>query len=234
MTEPRFTAADLTYIAENFLTLDALCEGRAESPSEVEELILAGWLPGPAYVIDDGPLADSELAARAKIAASTASEHLSRLVGGGFLVAEKRGKRRYHRLASPQVATAVEGLMAVAPPVSVNSLRSATRSELLRRARTCYDHLAGGLGVEIAGALEGRGVLVRAGGGYALGPRLDLLAELEIEIDALRRRRRPAVRACLDWSERELHLGGGLGAAIAGRLFELDWLERRPGNARSR
>jgi len=95
-------------------------------------------------VIADGELPATELAARAQIAPSTASEHLARLVAGGFLSSEKHGRHRYYRLADPAVAAAVEALALVAPQPTVRSLREATRSELLREARTCYDHLAGG------------------------------------------------------------------------------------------
>jgi hypothetical protein len=115
----------------------------------------------------------------------------------------------------------------------VRSLREATRSELVRYARTCYDHLAGRVGVSLARALKDVGVVVRRDGDYAIGPSADArLAALGIDLAELRRRRRrrPLVRGCLDWSERELHVAGALGAAITARLFELDWIRRRDGN----
>src|SRR5215475_8043993 len=121
------------------------------------ELVLA--------VVADGPLTASELAARAGIARSTASGHLRRLVEGGFLVVAARGRNRYYELAG---AEAVEALSQVAPQRPARSLREATRNELLREARTCYDHLAGRLGVDLAGALERRGVVERSNGDYAL------------------------------------------------------------------
>jgi DNA-binding transcriptional ArsR family regulator len=116
-------------------------------------------------VIDDGPLPATELAARAGIAVSTASEHLSKLVAGSFLVQEKRGRSRIYALGAPEVAAAVEALMVVAPRRQVTSLRAASRAEVLRRARTCYDHLAGRLGIGLARALERRGVLARVDDG---------------------------------------------------------------------
>ncbi len=178
-------------------------------------------------VINDAALPASELAARAGIAASTASEHLARLVDGGFLVATKRGRHRYYELADPGVAEAVEALSRVAPQRPVRSLREATRSELIRQARTCYDHLAGRLGVTLARGLECQGVIVRRGDTYAAGPKASArLAALGIDYEALARGRRPLIRGCLDWSERELHVAGALGAAIMARLFELGWIER--------
>src|SRR5204863_1601197 len=155
-------------------------------------------------VIDDGPLPASELAARAGIAPSTASQHLARLVDGGFLATSKNGRHRYYRLGDPAVADALEALAIVAPQPEPRSLREATRGELLREARTCYDHLAGRLGVAVARALEAGGVVKRQNGGYALGPRVRRLETLGVDLESLERQRRPVVRGCLDWSEREL------------------------------
>ena len=182
-------------------------------------------------VIEQGALPASELAARAGIAPSTASGHLSRLVDGGFLVKRKHGRRRYYELADAGVAETVEALSRIAPTPPVRSLREATRSELIRQARTCYDHLAGRLGVALARALERHRVLVRDDGTYMLGPgAASSLGVLGIDLDALARQRRPLVRGCLDWSEHDLHLAGALGAVVTARLFELDWIERREGN----
>jgi DNA-binding transcriptional ArsR family regulator len=173
----------------------------------------------------------SGLAAHAGIAPSTASEHLRRLVAGGFLVARKNGRHRYFSLADPAVAEAVEALACVAPQPPVRSLREATKSELIREARTCYDHLAGRLGVALAAALEQQQVVVRRNGGYELGPAAGARCEtLGINLAEVQAQRRPVVRGCLDWSERELHVAGGLGAALATRFFELGWIRRRDRN----
>jgi DNA-binding transcriptional ArsR family regulator len=173
----------------------------------------------------------SALAAHAGIAPSTASEHLRRLVDGGFLVSRKNGRHRYFSLADPAVAAAIEALAIVAPQPPVRSLREATKSELIRSARTCYDHLAGRLGVALAAALEKQEVVVRRNDGYELGHRAEATCdELGIDLTALQAQRRPIVRSCLDWSERELHVAGALGAALADRFFELEWIRRREGN----
>ena len=180
---------------------------------------------------EDEALPASELAARAGVAPSTASEHLRRLVEGGFLTSRKNGRHRYFSLADPAVADAVEALAIVAPQPPVRSLREATTSELIRVARTCYDHLAGRLGVELAAALERQGVVVRRNGDYAIGPGAQRRCKaLGIDLAELEAQRRPVVRGCLDWSERELHVAGALGAALANRFFELGWIRRREGN----
>lgn len=182
-------------------------------------------------VIDDGPLPASELAARAGIAPSTASEHLARLVDGGFLTTTKSGRYRYYELADPAVAAAVEALALVAPQPPVRSLRDATRSELVRYARTCYDHLAGEVGVAVARSLEREEAIRRIDGTYVLGGRAQArFAALGIDLAELERQRRPLIRGCLDWSERDLHLAGALGAALTERLLVLGWIKRRPGH----
>jgi DNA-binding transcriptional ArsR family regulator len=186
------------------------------------ELVLAA--------LADGPLSASELASRAGVSRSTASGHLRRLVEGGFLVVAAHGRSRRYELAGPAVAEAVEALSRVAPPRPARSLREANRNELIRQARTCYDHLAGRLGIAFAGALERRGVVERANGDFVLGRRAE--AELEalgIELEPLTQLRRPLVRGCLDWSEHELHVAGALGAALTARLFELGCIVRRDG-----
>jgi DNA-binding transcriptional ArsR family regulator len=182
-------------------------------------------------VMDGGALPAGALAARAGIAASTASEHLARLVDGKLLEVEPEGRLRRYRLAGPAVADAVEALAAIAPRPAAGSLREATRGERLRFARTCYDHLAGQVGVALAASLERDRVVIRRDGTYELGPRAGArLAALGVDLAELRRLRRPAMRGCLDWSERELHVAGGVGAALAVRLFELGWIRRREGD----
>jgi DNA-binding transcriptional ArsR family regulator len=182
-------------------------------------------------LMDEGPLPASERAARARVAPSTASEHLARLVDGRLLVGTRRGRHRYYELTDPRVAQAVEALAVIAPQTPVRSLRDATRSELIREARTCYDHLAGRLGVALARGLERTSVLVRRDETFELGPDARArFGELGIDLDALARARRPLLRGCLDWSERELHVAGALGAALTARLFELGAIERRDGS----
>ena len=180
-------------------------------------------------LMDEEQLPARELAARARIAPSTASGHLARLVDGGLITGERSGRHRYFRLADPAVATALEALSTIAPARPVRSLRDASISEAIRHARTCYDHLAGRLGVELTAALEREGVLVHDGETFELG-RTARLAQLGIDLDSLPRRRRPLVRPCLDWSERRRHVAGSVGAALAERLFDLRWLKRRPTN----
>jgi DNA-binding transcriptional ArsR family regulator len=185
-------------------------------------------------------LAASTLAGEAGVAASTLSGHLSRLVGGGLITVESSGRHRYYRLASPEIAEAVEALARIAPTRPVRSLRQATHAEAIRRARTCYDHLAGRLGVALCDALVTGGVLrvetppdgpgdPVLGAGRAkrfvlTASGRDALARLEVPLDPPTRR--PLVRYCVDWSEQRPHLSGWLGAALLMRFVSLGWVSR--------
>ena len=167
----------------------------------------------------------SELAARARIGAPTASAHLAKLVEGGLLAVERQGRHRYYRLADPAVAQAIEALAAIAPMRQAATLRESVVGAALREGRTCYDHLAGRLGIALADALLACGVLERDGRAFVLGDPAPL-ARLGIDVDALKRERRELVRACLDWSERRHHVAGALGAALARTCFDHRWIER--------
>jgi DNA-binding transcriptional ArsR family regulator len=174
-----------------------------------------------------------ELAARAGIAPSTASGHLARLLDGELVVARRSGRHRYFRLANADVAAAIEALSAIAPSRPVRSLREATIGEALREARTCYDHLAGRIGVELTAALEREGVLLPdEQGEYRLGPDAGryLSTEFAIDVGELQQHRRTVARACVDWSERRRHVAGALGAALASAVLERGWVNRRDGN----
>lgn len=175
---------------------------------------------------DGRALPAGALARFAGVSPSTASEHLTRLVDGGLLVAERAGRHRYYRLAGPEVAHALESLAVLAPAPRPRTLRQATIGTALAIARTCYDHLAGRLGVAIADALLERKALEEVGGVFAPGPQIDEVLR-SLGIDALPMRRPPVLR-CLDWSERRPHVAGGLGAALCVRAFEAGWVERLP------
>jgi len=175
-------------------------------------------------------LTAGELAFRAGVALPTASGHLAQLAGGGLLTVAKQGRHRYYRLAGPAVAHAVETLSDLAIQVLPSLRRVMPEDAPLRRARTCYDHLAGRLGVAVADGLVRRGVLRRVDGELALvrrGPGEALLNSWGIELASLEKSRRPMVRSCIDWTERRPHLAGALGAAIVDRFLDTGWIRRR-------
>jgi DNA-binding transcriptional ArsR family regulator len=171
-----------------------------------------------------------ELARRAGVSPSGASAHLKRLREGGFITQESVGRHRYFRLASPELAEALESLARVAPVRPVSTFRESDGTRALKHARTCYDHLAGELGVAVADALVERGALTRLDDAFTVtddGTRW--FTSLGIDLDATAASRRSFARACLDWSERRPHLAGSLGAAVADVFFARRWIRRLPG-----
>jgi DNA-binding transcriptional ArsR family regulator len=180
-------------------------------------------------LLDGEPRSAGALAREAGVAPSTASHHLARLVDAGLVSVAPDGRRRAFRLARSEVATALEALALISPPRAPRTLRRATRAEAERAARTCYDHLAGVLGVAICDALLQAGAIAPDGArGFALGPRAkETFGALGVELP--QRTRRSYARPCLDWTERRPHLAGSLGAAIADELLERAWVQRVKG-----
>ncbi len=170
----------------------------------------------------------TELAVEAGIGRATASAHLGKLTERNLLSVVRQGRHRYFRLASEDVASVLESLMVLGGPVGDNARVTASTPE--REARTCYDHLAGRLGVNLLDALAAKHYLVLddAGVGVSPGGR-DAFARVGIDVDALDRGRRPLARLCLDWSERRNHLAGGLGAALLAQCLRKRWLQRQEG-----
>ncbi|MFD9966042.1 ArsR/SmtB family transcription factor [Amycolatopsis sp. NPDC058986] len=165
-----------------------------------------------------------ELAAAARIAVSTASEHVTRLEETGFVARVKQGRHAYVRIADPRVAELIEHLAQHADRRPVTGLRSSVRVRKLGFARTCYDHLAGKLGVALRDGMIARG-LVDVGSGLTLTARgHDVLVELGVDLP--NGGRRPLLRDCLDWTERREHLGGGAPAALLERALAAGWVER--------
>jgi len=172
-------------------------------------------------------LTAGELARVAGIGAPAASAHLAKLVDGGLVAVHRQGRHRYHRLASEEVAAALETLGSLA--LAVAPARPPwPHGEAFRTARLCYDHLAGRLGVALHHALTGRGWLAPAAGGWATTAEGEAgLGALGVDLAAARTARRFACD-CMDWSERRTHLAGGLGREIAACCLRRHWLSRLP------
>ena len=175
----------------------------------------------------DQALTATELASIAGVTNQTASAHLARLKDAGLVAVESQGRHRYFRLADRDVAQLLESLMGVAFRTGAVRLRSSPREPALRKARVCYDHLAGELGVQVFDSLAAQRLLRKKGGALELTPAgRRWCAEIGVDLESLARQRRPLARPCLDWSVRRHHLAGGLGAALLTRCIELGWLRR--------
>ena len=176
-------------------------------------------------------LTATELTEVAGVTKQTVSAHLAKLLDARLLAVERQGRHRYFRLADRDVAQLLESLMGVAFRVGAVRVRTSPREPALRKARVCYDHLAGELGVLVFDSLEQRRFLRLA----AEGPRLtargkEFCREIGIDVGVLARQRRPLCRACLDWSMRRHHLAGAVGAAILSRCLNLGWARRANGS----
>lgn len=172
-------------------------------------------------------LTAGELATEAGVTPQTASSHLAKLVDASLIMVEVQGRHRYFRLAGPEVAAAIETLTGLAARTGRLRTRPGPRDAALRRARLCYDHLAGAQAVALYDALIERQLIVESDGGVvltALG-RVQFVAE-GIDIPGLEARKRPLCRACLDWSERRRHLAGSLGAALTALIMARGWAKR--------
>ena len=200
---------------------------------------------------DGRALPASVLAGEAGLSGPATTNHLNRLLDGGMVTVEASGRHRYYRLAGPHVAVVLEALASIAPTHPVRSLRQDTQAARLRQARSCYDHLAGRLGVAVTAGLLDHQVLVANDGvndtirregeryaapvphhPYTLGPRAHrVLADFGVDLDDLLdapRAARPLLRFCVDWTEQRHHLAGRLGAAVLTALGERKWIVRHP------
>jgi DNA-binding transcriptional ArsR family regulator len=176
-------------------------------------------------------LTATELAHEAGVTQQTASSHLAKLQEGGLLSIEKQGRHRYYRLSGPDVAAVLEGLMGLAARTGHLRVRTGPKDPALRRARVCYDHLAGDLAVRMFDGLVAQGLIRQDGEDLRLTPEgARYVGDFGIELAALPKGRRPVCKSCLDWSERRSHLAGILGAAFLARFEALGWARRVPGS----
>ena len=167
----------------------------------------------------------SELAFYANVSAQNASAHLARLVEAGLLMVESRGRHRYYRLAGAEVAHAIEALAALAPSARKMTGLAPRQAPDLKYARTCYDHLAGRVAVEICAALNDNGHIREAGADYEITSKGErLFHDLGMDVGELRQQRRAFARQCQDWSERRPHIAGALGAAMLEQMFRHGWI----------
>jgi DNA-binding transcriptional ArsR family regulator len=173
-------------------------------------------------------LTASELAVQAGITPQTASSHLSKLEAGGLIEQEKQGRHRYYRLSDPDVAGLLEVIEGVAARAGHMRVRTGPKDPALRRARICYDHLAGDLGVQMLDSMRKQRLIRQNKKEIELTAEGERFLEksLQISTEALAHPRRPTCKACLDWSERRHHLAGTLGAAMMARFTELKWAAR--------
>ncbi len=172
-------------------------------------------------------LTATELACEAGVTVQTASSHLGKLTAGGLVSLRKQGRHRYYALADCGVADLLESMMGVAVDKGHVRVRTGPKEPAMRRARVCYNHLAGDAGVQLFDSVRRRGFLAVAEDGLSLtdaGARF--FTEFGIDLEPLKRGRRPLCKACLDWSARRNHLAGALGTALLQRFYDTGWARR--------
>ena len=170
----------------------------------------------------------SELARIAGLSPQSASQHMAKLVDGKLLAATSHGRHRYFRIAGPEAAHAIESLAAFSPPPAQKNGRRVSTE--LRHARSCYDHLAGELGIQVMRSLIENGVVVADGDGFDVTEAGEKrLLQIGIDVSVSRRKPRRFATACLDWTERSYHIGGALGAELLSRFVEMGWLVKIDG-----
>lgn len=204
-------------------------------PGEADIAAVAALLAEPTrakmlLALSDGrAFTTNELARSAKVAPSTASEHLARLLDAELLVVEKQGRNRFYRLADPTIVEIMESLAHLAPRVKIRSLSESEQAQAVHLARMCYNHLAGRLGVSLTEALLEKQVLHNVDTGYVMEQAgMDWMEDFGVPCQQLKRRGLLFVPRHIDWSERRYHVAGAFGAALSQRLFELNWIKRRP------
>lgn len=182
--------------------------------------ILAALMSGHA-------LTAGELAREAGVGLPTASAHLSKLRQGKLIAERKQGRHKYLSLATPEVAAALEALMGLAAETGHLRTRPGPKDAALRKARVCYNHLAGEMGIQLYNSLVVRGFLTVEPVGLGLSPSgREFIVDFGIDLDDLERKRAPVCRECLDWSERRSHLAGSLGRALLTHMIDAGWAKR--------
>lgn len=210
---------------------DLMFSAMTSSAPSISEIAALIGNPSRANVLmallDGRALTASELACAAGVSPQTTSGHLGKMTEARLLTLRKQGRQCYYQLASPLVGRMLEEIMAVAAEGPPRYRPRCRADDELRTARTCYDHLAGRLGVALADALVGRDhVVLSEDGGMVTPAGEQFLLRLGLDTHEIGRGRRAFCRPCLDWSERRPHLAGALGAALAARCFDLGWIVR--------
>lgn len=176
-------------------------------------------------------LTATELASEAGITKQTASSHLAKLAEGGLVMDRKQGRHRYFTIADDEVGSLLEAMTGLAAKRGHLRLRTGPKDAALRKARICYDHLAGELAVQMLESCVARGLIEQFGETLTLtGAGRIFFAEFELDMEALSQSRRPLCKSCLDWSARRSHLAGALGTALLNRFLALKWAKRVSGS----
>jgi DNA-binding transcriptional ArsR family regulator len=179
------------------------------------------------YLLDGRAYTATELAMCADISAQSASNHLSKMVNANMLIVKKQGRHRYYQYANPEIAHAIESIAGLVPVNAELKRMEKTEHSDFTQARTCYDHLAGKLGVAVTESLLQQKIIVSSNNVFEITKKgQPWFSDLGIDVNRLMQQRRSFLRPCLDWSERKYHIAGSLGAALLDLMLAEDWIRR--------
>ena len=178
-------------------------------------------------ILDSGIHSATDLAIAADVSAQNASMHLGKLVNAGLLSVTKKGRLKYYQFSHPNVAYAMEAISTLLPKDNAMPTDHVSNGSQIKYCRTCYDHLAGKVGVAITDKLLAKRIIEMKNNEFSISKRgVKWFDALEISIEELQGGKRVLTRKCIDWSERRPHIAGAVGAAFANRLFDMKWLQR--------
>ncbi|WP_410982579.1 ArsR/SmtB family transcription factor [Bacillus cereus] len=178
-------------------------------------------------LLDGRPHPATELAHAAKIQPQTASFHLQKLYEAQTIDVEKHGRHRYYKIANHEIAESLKKILYLTPPEPVQSFKQSKESKEIQYAQTCYDHLAGKLGVEITNSLLNNNILIKEDLQFKVSKNgQEFFERFGINLDSLHKKRRFFSKGCLDWSKRQHHIAGALGNAMLERMLELNWITK--------
>jgi len=186
--------------------------------------ILVALMSGKALTV-------TELSSEAGVTVQTTSSHLKKLEDAGLLMQRKQGRHRYFALFDEDVGGVLESMMGLAAKRGLVRTRTGPKDEALRKARICYNHLAGDLGVKLYDNMVASGHLRARNDDVELTVSgANFVEKFGIDLAAISKSRRPLCKSCLDWSSRRTHLAGSLGTAFLERFYELGWANRIDGS----
>ncbi|WP_166921777.1 ArsR/SmtB family transcription factor [Flavobacterium poyangense] len=177
-------------------------------------------------LLDGKAFTATELSITANTSPQNISMHLAKLLDAGLLYVEKQGRHKYYRFSNKEVAYAIEAMASLVPPVTVQKKNSEKHSPI-KHCRTCYDHLAGKIGVAVAESLLEQNIILNSDAKLEVSSKgVKWFSDFGIDIDEVKKQRRIFLKPCLDWSERKNHIAGSLGALLLDKMLADDWLRR--------
>jgi DNA-binding transcriptional ArsR family regulator len=184
-------------------------------------------------LLDGKAFTATELSIVANTSPQNISMHLGKLLEANLLCVEKQGRHKYYRFSSKEIAYAIEGMANLIPPPTVSQKKNTENHSPIKHCRTCYDHLAGKIGVALANSLLEQNIITDTNNNFEISTEgKKWFSDFGINVDEVKKQRRLFLKPCLDWSERKNHISGSLAASLLDKMIANDWL-RKTANSRA-